>query len=156
MWFIGCIALWQEVQRNKAEQIEKARLRHKHALAQLQLEEVRSSEHLLVLVLVNKVEAHYFTNTGANNIICSIKDFILQRFVKWRSNLKHGYLEFLAILSLNWNCLPYMLVKYMLHHQRDSDENLPLVMMTYHVFSPSAYLTVYWRCMGRTYMFILH
>lgn len=33
---------WQEVQRDKAEQIEKARLRHKHALAQLQLEEVRN------------------------------------------------------------------------------------------------------------------
>ena len=41
--------LWQEVQRDKAEQIEKARLRHKHALAQLQLEEVRSLEHLLVI-----------------------------------------------------------------------------------------------------------
>ena len=52
MWFIGCIALWQEVQRDKAEQIEKAQLRHKHALAQLQLEEVRSSEHLLVLLLL--------------------------------------------------------------------------------------------------------
>ena len=45
----GCIVLWQEVQRDKAEQMEKARLRHKHALAQLQLEEVRSLEHLLVI-----------------------------------------------------------------------------------------------------------
>ena len=81
----GCIALWQEVQRDKAEQIEKARLRHKHALAQLQLEEVRSSEHLLVLLLlVNKVEHHYFTNTGENNIIHPAKDFILPRFVKWK------------------------------------------------------------------------
>lgn len=72
------------MQRDKAEQIEKARLRHKHALAQLQLEEVRSSEHLLVLLLVSKVERHYFTNTGANNIIHPTKDFILQRFVKWK------------------------------------------------------------------------
>ena len=36
------------MQRDKAEQIEKARLRHKHALAQLQLEEVRFSERFLV------------------------------------------------------------------------------------------------------------
>lgn len=43
-----CIVLWQEVQRDKAEQTEKARLRHKHALAQLQLEEVRFSGRLLV------------------------------------------------------------------------------------------------------------
>lgn len=35
------LLLCQEVQRDKAEQVEKARLRHKHALAQLQLEEVK-------------------------------------------------------------------------------------------------------------------
>ena len=31
----------QDAQRNKVEQTEKARLRHKHALQMLQLEEVR-------------------------------------------------------------------------------------------------------------------
>ena len=35
---IDCL---QDAQRNKVEQTEKARLRHKHALEMLQLEEVR-------------------------------------------------------------------------------------------------------------------
>jgi len=55
-----CFFIWQEVQRDKAEQIEKARLRHKHALAQLQLEEVRSSEHLVVISQYSRTLLFYY------------------------------------------------------------------------------------------------
>ena len=59
------------MQRDKAEQIEKARLRHKHALAQLQLEEVRSSDFQNTCQeQINKVEPCYFTITGAKKIVC--------------------------------------------------------------------------------------
>ncbi|KAL9965793.1 hypothetical protein ACROYT_G029640 [Oculina patagonica] len=44
----------EEVQRDKAEQIEKARLRHKHALAQLQLEE----DHKKLMEELDSLERH--------------------------------------------------------------------------------------------------
>ncbi|KAK2573477.1 Centrosomal protein of 295 kDa [Acropora cervicornis] len=44
--------IMEEVQRDKAEQVEKARLRHKHALAQLQLEE----DHKNLMEELNQLE----------------------------------------------------------------------------------------------------
>ena len=59
---MSCFLFWQEVKRGKAEQNEKARLRHKHALAQLQLEEVRTYlKHFLLLRIVTRRHLYSFT-----------------------------------------------------------------------------------------------
>ena len=61
---MSCFLFWQEVKRGKAEQNEKARLRHKHALAQLQLEEVRTYlKHFLLLRIVTRRHLYSFTET---------------------------------------------------------------------------------------------
>ena len=79
------------MQRDKAEQIEKARLRHKHALAQLQLEEVRFSECLLVTSQYSRtllVYCYWGTEYNYKQIIATI----------WHKNML-GYYLFLVAYS---------------------------------------------------------